>query len=91
MRESHSTDTGFVRQSAASAYAHADADDDGRTWLVNPFLFMNVLLVEPDAIDGAYKPVGGNSLLGSTVSSLHRLKDINNKGGSAQTSLHGVH
>lgn len=67
-----------------------EADLSNRNWLVNPFMFMIAVLVEaepapqgdpndPSSTD-AWKPVQGNNLLGQTVSSLHRLKDVNNAG-----------
>lgn len=57
-----------------------------RAWLVNPFLFMTAQLVEPEAdATGSYNPIG-NEILGQNVSSLHRLKDIDNKGGSTTAS-----
>lgn len=52
-----------------------------REYLVNPFLFMTATLVEPDQQEnGSYKPIQGVQIIGQNVSSLHRLRDINNKG-----------
>ena len=53
-----------------------------RNWLVNPFLFMNAVLVshEDDRAKSQPKSLTGNQLLGQNVSSLHRLKDVNNRG-----------
>jgi hypothetical protein len=48
---------------------------------VNPFLFMTATLVEVDHDEhGMYKPIPGVQIIGQNVSSLHRLKDIDNKG-----------
>lgn len=46
---------------------------------------MNAVLV---GVDGETHPksLSGNQLLGQNVSSLHRLKDINNKGAYASSS-----
>ena len=42
---------------------------------------MNCYLVESERdADGNYVQVQGNALIGQSVSSLHRLKDVNNKG-----------
>jgi hypothetical protein len=51
-------------------------DQPNSNYLVNPFLFMTAVLVDPNA----QTPVCPNQLIGSFVSSLHRLKDIDNKG-----------
>jgi hypothetical protein len=52
-----------------------------REYLVNPFLFMTATLVEVDHDEhGMYKPIPGIQIIGQNVSSLHRLKDIDNKG-----------
>lgn len=59
--------------------AFADHENDSN-WLVNPFLFMNAVLVSADNEQGQPQSLKGNQLLGQNVSSLHRLKDINNKG-----------
>lgn len=45
---------------------------------MNPFLFMNAVLVGAER--GPSDALKGNQLLGQNVSSLHRLKDVNNKG-----------
>jgi hypothetical protein len=52
-----------------------------REYLVNPFLFMTATLVEIDHNEhGIYTPIPGVQIIGQNVSSLHRLKDIDNKG-----------
>lgn len=57
-----------------------DRDDPSNSqWLVSPRTFMMVTLMPSK--DGE-DPVPGKYLIGQTVSSLHRLKDINNKGKS---------
>lgn len=48
--------------------------------MVNPFLFMTVTLVKAEQTSGRFEHVAGDNLLGTTVSSLNRLKDVNNKG-----------
>ena len=52
--------------------------------MVNPFLFMTVTLVKAEEVSGHYEPLAGTNLLGTTVSSLNRLKDLNNKGEDAK-------
>lgn len=48
---------------------------------MNPFLFMTAILVEPYVNnDGSYTAVPGVPIIGQNVSSLHRLKDVDNKG-----------
>ena len=51
---------------------------------MNPFLFMNAILVEHiGELKGeqmVYNPIPGNPIIGQNVSSLHRLKDVDNKG-----------
>jgi hypothetical protein len=55
-----------------------DRDDPSNAqWLVSPRTFMMVTLMS--ARDGD-EQMSGKYLIGQTVSSLHRLKDINNKG-----------
>lgn len=50
-------------------------------WLVNPFIWMNALLVDAEpGEDGRYTAVTPPPIIGQNVSSLHRLKDVNNKG-----------
>lgn len=53
-------------------------DPQNSQWLVSPRTFMMVTLI-PER-EGEDQPSAGKYLIGSTVSSLHRLKDINNKG-----------
>ncbi|CZT24308.1 uncharacterized protein RCC_10029 [Ramularia collo-cygni] len=48
-------------------------------WLVSPRTFMMVTLIL--CKDGGEELMPGRNLIGQTVSSLHRLKDINNKDG----------
>lgn len=52
-------------------------DPSNSQWLVSPRTFMMVNLVDATN-EEEYVP--GKYLIGQTVSSLHRLKDINNKG-----------
>lgn len=47
-------------------------------WLVSPRTFMMVTLISVSKDGEELMP--GKNLIGQTVSSLHRLKDINNKG-----------
>lgn len=68
-----------TRASDGRAGAIADHENDSN-WLVNPFLFMNAVLVSAENENGQVQTLKGNQLLGQNVSSLHRLKDINNKG-----------
>ena len=57
-----------------------DRDDPANAqWLVSPRTFMMVTLINVKETD-EFNP--GKYLIGQTVSSLHRLKDINNKGQS---------
>ena len=57
-----------------------DRDDPNNSqWMVSPRTFMMVTLVDTKDND---ELVMGKNLIGQTVSSLHRLKDINNKGTS---------
>lgn len=54
-------------------------DPQNSQWLVSPRTFMMVILIpEREGEDSMV----GKHLIGQTVSSLHRLKDINNKGES---------
>ncbi|KAF2164622.1 hypothetical protein M409DRAFT_67754 [Zasmidium cellare ATCC 36951] len=53
-------------------------DPQNSQWLVSPRTFMMVILI-PEREGG--DPMVGKHLIGQTVSSLHRLKDINNKDG----------
>jgi hypothetical protein len=53
-------------------------DVQNAQWMVSPRTFMMVTLI--NVKDGAEELVAGKYLIGQTVSSLHRLKDINNKG-----------
>lgn len=54
-------------------------DTANSQWLVSPRTFMMVtLIICKDG--GVEELVPGKHLIGQTVSSLHRLKDINNKG-----------
>ena len=58
---------------------------------MNPFLFMTATLVEEEVQeDGTYKPIPGVQIIGQNVSSLHRLKDINNKGEEACQPRHEI-
>lgn len=52
-------------------------DPHNSQWLVSPRTFMMVTLVNDKDPE---ETVPGKYLIGQTVSSLHRLKDINNKG-----------
>ncbi|KAI6864873.1 hypothetical protein D0864_06116 [Hortaea werneckii] len=52
--------------------------DKDESWLVSPFLFMMVTLLEGSTGD---TPVQGAPIVGQSSSSLHRLKDITNKDG----------
>ncbi|KAM3416928.1 hypothetical protein BST61_g8516 [Cercospora zeina] len=56
-----------------------DHDDPGNAqWLVSPRTFMMVTLI---SVKDDHEQPPGKLLIGQTVSSLHRLKDINNKDG----------
>lgn len=54
--------------------------DPSQHFLQSPYLFMCTSLYKPDK-DEAWEGNGNKSLAGSLVSSLHRLKDTNNKDG----------
>jgi hypothetical protein len=56
-------------------------DPANAQWMVSPRTFMMVTLIMVK--DGQEENVAGKYLIGQTVSSLHRLKDINNKGACA--------
>ncbi|KJY00534.1 developmental regulator like protein [Zymoseptoria brevis] len=58
---------------------NAEHDPINANWMVSPRTFMMVTLVAVK--DGQDEHVPGKYLIGQTVSSLHRLKDINNKDG----------
>ena len=73
----------FVSSAPPSRIRSYAYHGDNSNWLVNPFLFMNAVLVSAENEHGqpsVPKTLQGNQLLGQNVSSLHRLKDINNKG-----------
>ena len=53
--------------------------DGSGTYLVNPFLFMMATLVDAEQENESTR-IPGISLIGQSVSSLHRLKDIDNTG-----------
>lgn len=56
-------------------------DPNNSQWLVSPRTFMMVTMVVcKDGSNGNEEVLNGKYLIGQTVSSLHRLKDINNKG-----------
>lgn len=62
-----------------------------REFLVNPFLFMTATLVYADELEnGTYKPADGSDIIGQSVSSLHRLKDINNKGKNVPANIYNT-
>lgn len=67
---------------------HPSLQSIRRNWIVSPFIFMTVMLVnqEIDPTSGEHALVPGNPLLGLTVSSLNRLKDAHNAGESQPNS-----
>ena len=58
-------------------YDNEREEPQNSQWLVSPRTFMMVTLIDGKEGD---EQVPGKYLIGQTVSSLHRLKDINNKG-----------
>ncbi|WPH00261.1 Hypothetical protein R9X50_00308500 [Acrodontium crateriforme] len=52
-------------------------DDPGQNFLFSPYLFMNTVLIDADNNE----TLPGSQMIGQTSSSLHRLKDVNNKDG----------
>lgn len=63
-------------------------DPSNSQWLVSPRTFMMVTLVdEKDSKQDARGESPGKLLIGQTVSSLHRLKDVTNKGMSLVESF----
>lgn len=56
-------------------------------YLVNPFLFMTATIVGTEPENGAFITIPGVNIVGQNVSSLHRLKDINNKGKQYQAHV----
>lgn len=56
---------------------YEDNNPQNEQWLVSPRTFMMVTLIDEK---NGNETVSGKHLIGQTVSSLHRLKDITNKG-----------
>lgn len=73
-RERHPVDPPSIVQLCITS-----AEDRAQSYLHNPFVFMCVELLAADG--GSKLPSTANSLAGTTVSSLYRLKDVDNSDG----------